>query len=56
MGDLPTHTDDRAELKRRIRKLRRELKPILARHAGTGARYRHGRGFARNLLKIWPAL
>jgi transposase len=36
--------------------LRCELKPILARHAGKGARYRHGRGFARNLLKVWPAL
>jgi transposase len=50
------HTGDRADLKRRIRKLRRELKPILTRHAGKAARYRHGRGFARNLLKIWPAL
>ena len=50
------HTGDRAELKRRIRKLRRELKAILTRHAGTGARYRRGRRFARNLLKIWPAL
>ena len=50
------HTGDRTELKRRIRKLRRELKPILTRHAGTGTRYRRGRRFARNLLKIWPAL
>ncbi len=50
------HTGDRADLKRRIRKLRRELKPILTRHAGKGARYRRGRRFARNLLKIWPAL
>ena len=54
--EIYEHTDDQAELKRRIRKLRRELKPILTRHAGKGARYRHGRGFARNLLKIWPAL
>jgi transposase len=54
--EIYQHTDDRAELKRRIRKLRRELKSILTRHAGKGARYRHGRGFARNLLKIWPAL
>ena len=54
--EIYQHTDDPAELKRRIRKLRRELKPILTRHAGKGARYRHGRGFARNLLKIWPAL
>jgi transposase len=50
------HTDDRAELKRRIRKLRRELKPILKRHAGQAARYRYSRRFARNLLKVWPAL
>jgi transposase len=54
--EIYQHTGDRAELKRRIRALRRELKPILTRHAGKGARYRHGRGFARNLLKIWPAL
>jgi len=54
--EIYQHTDDRAELKRRILKLRRELKPILTRHAGKSARYRHGRGFARNLLKIWPAL
>ncbi|MCA1679333.1 MAG: transposase, partial [Actinobacteria bacterium] len=47
---------DRAELKRRTRTLRRELKPILTRHAGKAARYRQGRRFARNLLKIWPAL
>ena len=50
------HTGDRAEPKRRIRKLRRELKPILTRHAGKGARYRRGRRFALNLLKISPAL
>ncbi|PZS24077.1 MAG: IS66 family transposase [Pseudonocardiales bacterium] len=50
------HTGDRTELKRRIRALRRELKPILRQHAGKAARYRHSRRFARNLLKIWPAL
>ena len=50
------HTGDRADLKRRIRKLRREFKPILTRHAGKGARYRRARRFARNLLNIWPAL
>jgi transposase len=50
------HTGERADLKRRIRKLRRELKPILTRHAGKGARYRRGRRLALNLLKIWPAL
>jgi transposase len=54
--EIYQHTGDRAELKRRIRKLRRELKPILTRHASKAARYRRGRGFARNLLKIWPAL
>jgi transposase len=50
------HTSDRASLKRRIRVLRRRLKPILTRNAGKGARYRRGRRFARNILKIWPAL
>jgi transposase len=50
------HTGDRAELKRRVRALQRELKPILREHAGTKARYRQGRRFARNVLKIWPAL
>jgi transposase len=50
------HTGDRHDLKLKIRALQRELKPILRRHAGKGARYRHGRGFAKNLLKIWAAL
>ena len=50
------HTGERAELRRRVRALQRELKPILREHAGTKARYRQGRRFARNLLKIWPAL
>jgi len=50
------HTGDRRELKRRIRALRRECKALLRRHAGTAARYRHSRRFARNLLKLWPAL
>ncbi len=54
--EIYQHTDDRAELKRRIRKLRCELKAILTRHAGKAARYRYTRRFARNLLKIWPAL
>jgi transposase len=54
--EIYQHTADRAELKRRIRVLRRELKPLLTRHAGKGARYRRGRRFARNILKIWPAL
>jgi transposase len=50
------HTGDRHDLKLTIRALQRELKPILRRHASKAARYRHGRGFAKNLLKIWPAL
>lgn len=50
------HTGDRRELKRRVRALRRELKPILREHASKRARYRQGRRFARNVLKIWPAL
>ena len=49
------HTGERAELKRRIRQLRRELTAILARHATKAARYRYTRRFARNILKIWPA-
>lgn len=54
--DIYRHTGNRADLKRRIRKLRRELKAILTRHAGKHARYRRGRRFARDLLKILPAL
>ena len=50
------HSGDRRELGRRVRALQRELKPIVREHAGTKARYRRGRRFARNLLKIWPAL
>jgi transposase len=54
--EIYQHTHDRAELRRRIRALRRELKPILRTYAGKQARYRHTRGIARNLLKVWPAL
>ena len=50
------HTGDRSELKRRVGLLQRELKPILREHASKKARYRHGRRFARNVLKVWPAL
>ena len=50
------HTGDRRELRRRVRTLRRQFKPIVREHAGTKARYRQGRRFARNVLKIWPAL
>ncbi len=45
------HTRDRAELKRRIRALRRELKPILRRYWDKAPRYKYCRGMARNLLK-----
>jgi transposase len=50
------HTGDRTELKRRVRALRRELKPILRTYSGKAPRYRYTRGIARNLQKIWPAL
>jgi transposase len=54
--EIYQHTGDRAELKRRVRGLRRELKPILRTYAGKAPRYRYTRGMARNLLKIWSAL
>jgi transposase len=50
------HTGDRPALKRRVRAMRRQLKPILRRYAGKAPRYKRTRGLARNLLKIWPAL
>jgi transposase len=50
------HTGERTELKRHVRALRRELKPILRSYASKAPRYRYTRGMARNLLKIWPAL
>jgi transposase len=50
------HTGDRDELKRAIRTLQRELKPILRRYAGKAPRHKRTRGLARNLLKAWPAL
>jgi transposase len=50
------HTRERKELKRRIRLLRRELKPILRKYSGKAPRYKHTRGIAKNLLKVWPAL
>jgi transposase len=54
--EIYQHTGDRRELTRRVRALRREFKPILRTYAGKQARYRHTRGMARNLLKVWPAL
>jgi transposase len=50
------HTRDRRELKRRVRALRREFKPILRTYAGKAPRYKYTRGMARNLVKVWPAL
>jgi transposase len=54
--EIYQHTRDRKELKRRIRLLRRELKPILRTYSGKAPRYKYTRGIARNLLKVWPAL
>lgn len=54
--EIYQHTGDRPGLKRRVRALRRELKPILRTYSGKAPRYRYTRGLARNLLKIWPAL
>jgi transposase len=50
------HTRDRKQLRRRIRALRREFKPILRTYAAKAPRYKYTRGMARNLLKLWPAL
>jgi transposase len=50
------HTADRSELQHRVRLLQRQLKPTLRQHAGKQIRYRDGRRFARNVLKLWPAL
>jgi transposase len=54
--EIYQHTGERKELKRRIRLLRRELKPILRTYSGKTPRYKRSRGLARNLLKAWPAL
>ena len=54
--EIYQHTRERNELKRRIRLLRRELKPLLRRYSGKAPRYRYTRGIAKNLLKVWPAL
>jgi transposase len=54
--EIYQHTRERKELKRRIRLLRRELKPILRKYSGKAPRYKYTRGIARNLLKVWPAL
>jgi transposase len=54
--EIYQHTGERKELRRRIRLLRRELKPILRTYSGKAPRYKRTRGLARNLLKVWPAL
>lgn len=54
--EIYQHVGERTELKRRIRTLRRDLKPLLRTYAGKAPRYKRTRGLARNLLKIWPAL
>ncbi len=50
------HTQERSELKRTIRSLQREYKPIIRRYATKSARNKRCRGMAHNLLKAWPAL
>lgn len=46
---------DRRRLRREVAPLKRELKALL--HRGSkGKRHRLTRGFAKNLLKLWPAL
>ena len=54
--EIYQHTGDCRDLQLRIRALRRELKPILRTYRGKAPKYKHTRGLARNLLKIWPAL
>jgi transposase len=54
--EVYVHTGQRARLRRDIRLLRRELKPILRQYSGKAPRYKRTRGMARNLLKAWPAL
>jgi transposase len=54
--EIYQHTGQRKELQRRIRLLRRELKPVLRTYSGKAPRYKRSRGLARNLLKVWPAL
>lgn len=54
--EIYQHTGERSELKRRVLRLRRQLKPILRRYATKTPRNKRTRGIARNLLKLWPAL
>ena len=50
------HTHERRELKRTVRQLQRQYKPIIRSFAAKRARNKRCRGMARNLLKAWPAL
>jgi transposase len=50
------HTGERRQLKRTVRSLQRQYKPIIRAYAAKRARNKRCRGMARNLLKAWPAL
>lgn len=54
--EVYTHTHDRRELRRAVRTLQRQYKPIVRSFAAKRARNKRCRGMARNLLKAWPAL
>jgi transposase len=54
--EIYTHTNDRQQLKRTIRGLQRDFKPIIHDYASKRARNKYCRGMARNLIKAWPAL
>ncbi len=50
------YTHDRQQLKRTVRRLRHQYKPILRGYTGKSPRYKYCRGMARNLQNAWPAL
>ncbi len=50
------HTHDQRELRRTVRALQRQYKPLVCSFASKRARNKRCRGMARNLLKAWPAL
>jgi len=54
--DRYTDHGDRDQLAHEIAPLKRQLKPMLQRATIKTPRNRHYRTFARNLLKLWPAL
>jgi hypothetical protein len=51
--EIYQHTGERREWQRRVRLLHRELKPILRQYSANAPHYKHTRGIARNLLKVW---